>query len=556
MRHHRPALRTTLANAVVRAAVRVAYGRRYRAFLDATKDPRAAQTALLCRIAAANADTDFGREHGFSRITTMADLRAAVPVQDYEALRPYVERQERSGDRCLTADPPVYYHRTSGTLGKPKDIPVTAAGLRRIKQNQRLLTHTLALGTRAFEGKVFGITGQAVEGRMAGGTAYGSASGLLYREHSRLVRRRYVLPAETADIEDYESRYLVMAAYGLAEPAVTCVGTANPSTLVRLQTLIQDQAEALLRAVHDGSLPGASSAGSMRLAPNPSRAAALARLLAARGALTYADFWPNLRAVVAWTGGSCKIPLGKLAASVPADAAVVELGYMASEFQGTVNVDAGKNLCVPTLCDTVFEFAERESWEAARGDFLLLHELAEGQEYYVFVTTPDGLFRYDMNDIVRVTGRLNETPCLQFVQKGKGVTSITGEKLYEGQVIDAVMAVTARLGVAVEFFVMLADEEASGYTLFIESGTSAPGAGAELADALDRRLRETNVEYETKRDSGRLAPVRVQWLGSGAGAAYRAERVAQGQRDAQFKYLHLQYARECAFGFAAHQVSV
>ena len=253
--------------------------------------------------------------------------------------------------------------------------------------------------------------------------------------------------------------------------------------------------------------------------------------------------------MVTWTGGSCKVPLARLGASLPPCAAVVELGYLASEFQGTVNLDAGTNLCVPTLCDTLFEFAERESRETGRGDFLLLHELAEGREYYVFVTTPDGLYRYDMNDIVRVTGWLNGTPCLEFVQKGKGVTSITGEKLYEGQVVDAVMAETAGPGVGAEFFVMLADEEASGYTLFIETGA----VGAELADALDRRLRETNVEYDAKRDSGRLAPVRVQALRPGAGAAYRAERVAQGQRDAQFKYLHLQYARECAFDFAAHR---
>ena len=460
-----------------------------------------------------------------------------------------MERQERSGDRCLTAEPPVYYHRTSGTLGKPKDIPVTAAGLRRIHRNQQLLTYTLALGTRAFEGKVFGITGQAVEGRMAGGSAYGSASGLLYTEHSRLVRRRYVLPAETADIGDYETRYLVMAAYALAARAVTCVGTANPSTLVRLQTLIQDRAETLLRAVHDGRLPGLPASGSMRLAPDPARSAALARVLTAKGTLTYADVWPDLRAVVTWTGGSCRVPLGKLAASLPAETEVVELGYMASEFQGTVNVDAGKNLCVPTLCDTVFEFVERESREAGRDCFLQLHELAAGGEYYVFVTTQDGLYRYDMNDIVRVAGRLNDTPCLEFVQKGKGVTSITGEKLYEGQVIDAVTAVTACLGVPAEFFVMLADEEDSVYTLFIESR-----AGAELAEALDRRLRKINVEYDAKRGSGRLAPVRVGVLRAGAGAAYRAERVARGQRDAQFKYLHLQYARECAFDFGAHRL--
>lgn len=53
----------TLANATARAAVRIVYRRQYRAFLEATKEPRAAQTALLRRIVAANADTDFGREH-------------------------------------------------------------------------------------------------------------------------------------------------------------------------------------------------------------------------------------------------------------------------------------------------------------------------------------------------------------------------------------------------------------------------------------------------------------------------------------------------------------
>ena len=167
------------------------------------------------------------------------------------------------------------------------------------------------------------------------------------------------------------------------------------------------------------------------------------------------------------------------------------------------------------------------------------------------MTTADGLYRYDMNDIVRVTGRVHQTPSLVFMQKGKGVTSITGEKLYETQVLDAVMAVFFDRGLQAVFFIMLADQETAAYTLFIEAQTSDSEALSRLSDDLDNRLRASNIEYESKRVSGRLAPLTVRWLRPGTGDAYRTSRVEQGQRDAQFKYLHLQYAGECGFDFNA-----
>ena len=70
-----------------------------------------------------------------------------------------------------------------------------------------------------------------------------------------------------------------------------------------------------------------------------------------------------------------------------------------------------------------------------------------------------------------------------------------------------------------------------------------------LAAALDAELQALNIEYASKRSSGRLKPLEVRLLGPGAGAGYRRWCVSRGQRDAQFKVLTLQYARECAFDF-------
>jgi hypothetical protein len=529
-------LANLLSFAVMKAALQATQGPRYRRLMEGSKTPREAQAALLREIVVANAETEFGRRHGFSTIKDIGDFRAAVPVQSYEDLRPFIERQELTGEPSLTAEPPVYYHRTSGTVGTPKDIPVTESGLRRIKHHQQVSTYARSKGSAIFKGKIFAVTGQAIEGRMAGGTPFGSASGLIYQSQSRFVRSRYVLPPDLSAIEDYEAQYLAMAVHGLSEPAVTCIATANPSTLVRLLSVINQNADEILGKLTSGIR----------------RAEHLESRLKAAGKLTYADIWPDLKGVVTWTGGSCGIPLRKLSGSLPAGVAVIELGYLASELRGTVNIDVRRNLCLPNIFDTFFEFAERDAWEGGTADFLSLDELADNGEYYVFVTTPEGLYRYDMNDILRVTGRVNQTPTLEFVQKGKGVTSITGEKLYESQVLDAVMAALTGAGIELDFFIMLADRENAGYALYVEAERPSHDIGADLAQDIDSRLRASNIEYDGKRGSGRLAPLEVRWLRSSAGDAYRRERVAKGQRDAQFKYLHLQYADECGFDFGAH----
>lgn len=537
------------------AALRLTQGRRYKRLLDDARAPGEAQEALLRRILADNADTAFGQRHGFRRIADLADYRHAVPPQTYEDLRPLIERQEATGERCLTAAQPVYYNRTSGTGGAPKNIPLTAKSLRRLKNDQRLSAYIWSLGSRVLEGSTFAISGPAVEGRMAGGSPFGSASGLLYRSQSRLVRSRCVLAPELSDIEDYDARYLLMAVGGLAEPQVTLMATANPSTFLRLLSVVDRNLDCILEAIATGRPPdalGGSAAGAYMPEPRPRRARELAEL-AAGGPLGYADIWPGLRGVMTWTGGSCGAALGGLSALLPGGARIIELGYAASEFRGTINVDVRRNVCLPVLSIVFFEFAPRAEWEAGTLELRGLAELEEGCEYYVLATTPDGLYRYDINDIVRVTGRLHETPTLEFVQKGAGVTNITGEKLTEGQVLDAVSSVLASRGVQPDFFIMIAHEDTAGYTLFVEAGGGI--GAADLAGAVDERLCASNIEYGAKRRSGRLASVGLRRLRRGTGDRYRASCVAAGQRDAQFKYLHLQYARECRFDFAAAVVA-
>ncbi len=508
--------------------------------MNAAKDPNLTQEEVLKRIVQTNRDTEFGRKHQFNGVETVEQYRNQVPVHDFELLRPYIEKQRDTGAEALTAEPVVHYNRTSGTTGTPKDVPITQTGVGETRQLSQLGAYALIQQTSIFTGKVFAIGGAAVEGRTSSGTPIGSASGLIYRQQSRFVRTRYAIPPEAFDVQDSELRYVVMAIYGLHEQKVSTMATANPSTFVRLLEVINNNIDDILTHIEQGTLPDCQIS-LPTVKPNPARAEQLRNLISKSQRLTYTDIWPKVKGVVVWCGGSCRFAVSKLRKLLPSKTQIIELGYNASEVRGTINVDIDKNLCLPSLQHVYFEFVTVDDWENNEQNFLGLHELQEDTFYYIFITTSSGLYRYNINDVVQVTGKIHTTPTLEFVRKGRGVTNITGEKLTESQVMEGMERLCSDLAIDPDFFVLLADELESSYLLCVELDSAHDPDT--LTHSFDSILKELNIEYESKRKSERLGAMRYHRLPAGAGYAYRSALISAGQRDSQFKYQHLQYLR-------------
>ena len=161
------------------------------------------------------------------------------------------------------------------------------------------------------------------------------------------------------------------------------------------------------------------------------------------------------------------------------------------------------------------------------------------------VTTAGGLYRYAMNDLVEVTGVHRATPLLRFVQKGRGVTNLTGEKLYEAQVIEAVQAAAAAHGRHPPFFLMVADEAAPGYRLFVETDGPVPSdLCTAFADAVDAGLAAGNLDT---RRSATAADCRCRRSPGSVPAPERRTRrraCAPASARARYKPAVLVYERE------------
>jgi GH3 auxin-responsive promoter len=521
--------------------------------------PDRAQQAVLARLLAANRDTRFGIEHGFQDTTSAAMFRERVPVREYEQLRPYIDDQRRTGSPALTREAPLFYAQTSGSTGTPKYIPITQTMLAFHKREQALFSYLQYRACpAAFGGKAWGIMGASVEGHLDTGHVVGSVSGHLYRSLPRVIQRRFVVPPDVSSIADYDLKYLTILRLALNEPGISYIGSPNPSTFLRLIELLNDRRESLLRDLADGTFDrlDALDAGlrrtvAERLAASPERAAQLDR----ERELTFSNVWPGIRLITTWTGGSCGIALGRLRTKLPPGTAVMELGYQSTECRGTIALTANEAGGLPPLHHHFFEFVEQASWDDGRPGFRTLGELETGRRYYIVITTASGLYRYFMNDLLEVTGFFRGTPLLRFLQKGKGVTSLTGEKLYEAQAIDSVSGVAARHGFASRFFMLVADEQAAAYRLFLEAGGAPNGDADAIAAEIDHRLGELNIEYHGKRTSGRLKPLQLSWLRPGAGEAYKMACVRAGQREGQYKPVALQYRKDLRFSFDEFKMS-
>jgi len=454
---------------------------------------------------------------------------------------------------------------TSGTTGRAKYIPVTPSYLKEYSHAIHVHTYRLALDFDAvLGGRTLVSSSSDVEGHTEGGIPYGAISGYLARTQPGFVRRFYVLPYEVCKIKQVDCKYYLTLRHAL--PAdVRVVATPNPSSLLLLAERMTSFADELIHDIRHGTVNAAyvtadvSPRATAGLRPDPRRAEELAAIVRRTGRLRPADAWSNLTVISCWKGGTMPLYLRKLPEFF-GGCPVRDLGYMASEGRGAtplVNSGAGGALSVSSH---FFEFVPAEQRDDPRPAFLTCDQLESNREYFIYFTTSAGLYRYDINDVVRVVDFFHHTPVIQFIRKGQGISSITGEKLTESQVTAALMEVVERHSFDVHHFTGCVEwGTPPRYAFYAELGESmTPAACRFFLKEMDRALCGQNLEYEGKRDSRRLGPPVLKRVAPGSYHAFRQRRVAEGAPEAQVKIpqlstdmnfgRHLQVLAEIALG--------
>ncbi len=505
--------------------LRGVHDRLVRRFERAARDPEEAQRRVLGSILRQSRGTAFSRDHGLDGVRDLQGLRSRLPAAGFQRFAPYVERLAAGEKRVLTRQRVEHLLETSGTTGAAKWIPVTRSWAKAVSDAQTLWVLGLLREHAALaEGAALTLVSPAVKGYSSGGIPYGSNTGRMHLAQPWWVRRRYPVPYQAYCLPDPEQRIYAVLRFAL-QADVRSVTTANPTTVLLIARKLLEHSDALTADLECGGLrhgPAAEPDRTLRC-----QLEASLRVVTPPSDWRPARLW-GLQVVNCWKGGLAGWFLPRLPAAMGAPLPVREVGISASETFVALPLSASDQGCVAWPLGELLEFVAEDGTEHGLG------RLDPGAEYRLVISGHHGLLRYDLGDVVRVVGRYRQLPTLVFVRRTGNQLSATGEKLTESHLLAAMAACSAALGFErAPFTLRLVLDERPFYELLIESrGIDAPALEREL----ERQLALHNVEYASKRRSGRLAALVVTPLPPGTYARLRSRAVSDGTPEGQYKH--------------------
>ena len=523
-------------------------------FLGKARRADEVQRDVLLSLVARHADSQFGRDHHFPEIRTAADFRKRVPIRGYDGHEPYIDRVRQGDTRALFGPNTdvLMFAMTSGTTNRPKTIPVTRESLRHYRDGWKIW------GILAFDAHpaiikrgllpILQIASDWQESFTPAGIPCGAITGLTAQMQNPLVRYTYCMPAIASRIKDIEAKYYVALRMAVFRNLGTVIA-ANPSTILAIARLGDREKTTLIRDLADGTIDRKWNIpqpvrDSLRLSTRWRRKRAARRLEAIvdrTGRLLPKDYWPNLCFLANWTGGT----MGAYLRGYPeffGEMPIRDVGLIASEGRMTIPIADATPAGVLNIGHDYFEFIPEEQSDRYEPETVEAHELIQGRNYFILPTTCGGLYRYQIHDLVRCVGFEGKAPLLEFLNKGAHISSLTGEKLSEFQVVAAVNQAQRTLGLRLRSYLLLPTwGDPPFYSLLVEqSDLNDHDDGERLAGEVDVELHRLNVEYENKRATLRLGPIRTRRLPSGSWADFQRRRLARsGGTVEQYKQPHL-----------------
>ena len=535
-------LHTVLKWLLVRKCLRV-----YDRFRTLARDPRAVQETVLLEKLRCCQDSRFGRDHAFADIHSVETFRRRLPVATYEDFVPYIEDLKRGDVRACfgPGERVLMFALTSGTHAEPKYIPVTKTFLREYRLGWHVWGGAVAR-TRmsAYDHYIFRVVSPCDERHTEAGIPCGSISGFMTESLPRIVRNHYVPPLEVARIKHAPSRYYLAGRIGLTH-RISLLSSANPSSILSVVRAVDANRETIVRDLHDGTVDASWEVPdeikrrlARHLRPRTKRAAEIEKIIHRTGRLLPKDYWPELGLISNWKGGSCGLYLDcydEYFGDVP----VHDIGLLASEGRMTIPLTSDGSSGPLDITSHFFEFIPEAEIERENPTTLLTHELAEGEKYFILLTTSSGLYRYNIMDLVEVTGFCERTPEVRFLNKGRHFSSLTGEKISEFHVVESLARAYARLNLdAADGVLSPMSGETPRYSLAVEKRAELTLERARaFLESFEEALRACNVEYRAKRESNRLAAPVLHVLHSGAFARTKQDHLERtGGRTEQYKH--------------------
>ena len=413
------------------------------------------QEKIFTQLIKTAAHTQFGKDHSFDKIKSHEDFVNLVPIRDYEALRPYVDKIKEGKHNVLWKGQPIYFAKTSGTTSGVKYIPITKDSIPNHINTARnaLLCYMAETGNTKFaDGKLIFLSGSPVLERL-GGIPTGRLSGIVNHHIPKYLRSNQLPSYETNCIEDWEEKL---------EKIVDETINENMTLISGIPPWVQMYFDRLQE----------------------------------RSGKKIGELFPNFSVMV--QGGVNFEPYkAKLFESIGRPVDTIELFPASEGFFAFQDTQKEKGMLLNTNSGIFYEFVPADEIKNENPKRLTLKDITIGENYALFISSNAGLWAYNLGDTIKfvsadpyrivVTGRI------------KHFISAFGEHVIAEEVEAAILKAASEENISLNEFTVApfisSDAGKSYHEWFIEF-EKIPGNVSSFAEKLDNNLRQNNVYYD------------------------------------------------------------
>lgn len=426
------------------------------------------QESIFQQLLKVGKNTEYGRSVGLDKVTSYEEYKQAVPIQDYEQMRPWINKIKEGKHNILWKGKPIYLAKTSGTTSGTKYIPITKDSIPNHINTARnaLLCYMAETGnTRFADGKLIFLSGSP-ELERVGGIPTGRLSGIVNHHVPKYLRSNQMPSYETNCIEDWETKLNKIVEETIKQN-MTLISGIPPWMQMYFDELIK------------------------------------------RSGKKVGELFPNFSVMV--QGGVNFEPYkAKLLESVGRKVDCIEL-FPASEgffaFQDSQNAEG---LLLNTNSGIFFEFVPAAEIFNDKPTRLSLKDIKVGENYAMIINSNAGLWGYNLGDTVKF---VSANPYRLIVTgRTKHFISAFGEHVIGEEVEYSILKAAEEEQVHITEFTVapfVSNSDGKSYHEWFIEFEIKPEDIRAFADKVEENLRKKNMYYDDLISGNILSPLKI-----------------------------------------------
>jgi len=467
-----------------------------------SKNAVAIQQELMQELVEIGKQTTFGKDHDFASIQTYEDFKQRVPIQDYEGLRPYIERIKKGEKDVLWQGIPRYFAKTSGTTSGVKYIPITKESIPNHFNTARnaLFNYAIQTGNSSFiDGKLIFLSGSPKLTK-TNGILTGRLSGISNHMIPNWLKGSQLPNWETNCIEAWEEKVDLIVEETIGQD-LRLISGIPPWVQMYYERLLERTGKSCVKEVF----------------PNFS--------VFVYGGVNYEPYRTSLENLVGERIDSVE--------TYPASEGFIAFQDQQEEKGLLLNVNSG----------IFFEFIPIDEIFKKNPTRLSLEGVELGINYVLIINSTAGLWGYNIGDTVQF---VSLDPYRIIVSgRVKHYISAFGEHVIGKEVEEAMLLTSRSFGISVTEFTVAPNinpEEGDlpYHEWFIEF-EKVPDRLELFAEQLDKYMTEQNIYYKDLIDGNILQPLKIRPLSTNT---FRNYMKKQGKLGGQNKVPRLSNDRK------------